>query len=106
MKNMRFQCDVMEPPPTTDDNGQPIGKPTAVMRGIPCSIEQLSGREGEIAHQTRGFAVTRVKFHGDPRKPIKPHYFLQVGDKRLEISDINDVRRNGEEYELLCGEVT
>lgn len=96
----------MEPSTTTDENGQPIGHPKVIMASVPCSIEQLSGREGEIAHQTRGFAVTRVKFWGDPSKPIKPHYFLRVDGKRLEISDINDLHRNGEEYELLCGEVT
>lgn len=104
MKNLRHQCDVMEPPKPTDENGQAVGLPATILRGVPCSIEQLSGREGDVAHQTYGFAVTKVKFYGDPKKPIKSHYYLQVGARRLEIADFNDVHQNGQEYELLCGE--
>jgi hypothetical protein len=105
MKDLRHRCDVMEPPRPTDENGHAVGSPTTILANVPCSIEQLSGREGDVAHQTRGFAVTRVKFYGDPRKPIKSHYYLQVGERKLEIADVNDVQQNGREYELLCGEM-
>lgn len=104
MRNLRHQCDVMEPPSPQDENGQVAGLPTVILSKVPCSIEQLSGREGEVAHQTYGFAVTKVKFYGDPRKPLKSHYFLKVGERTLHIADFNDVHQNGVEYELLCGE--
>jgi hypothetical protein len=102
--NLRHQCDVMEPAGTLDANGQPIGNARPYLRGVPCSMEQVSGREGEVAHQTYGFRVTKVQMYGDPKKPIKPEHYLQFPDRRLEIIDRSDLMQNGQQWELICAE--
>lgn len=108
MKGLRHQCDVMEPPNAQGGYGEGVGNDGVYLRGIPCSIEHLSGREGEVARATFGASVIRVKLYGDPRKPIKKTHRLRVkgfaGERLLEIADVKDVHENGQQYELICGE--
>jgi len=96
----------MAPPKTGDSLGQEVGNDAPYIRGVPCSIEQLSGREAEAAHQTFGAVSLKVAMYGDPRKPITIRHRLKVGERILEIADVKDVNQNGQELELLCGERT
>jgi hypothetical protein len=75
---------------------------------VPCSLETLPGRESETANQTHGIRLYRVMFYGDPSKPITSAHWLRITQngtvRRLEIGDAQDIRQNGEVYELICGE--
>lgn len=108
MRDIVHICDVLEPPNAQGDRGQLIGNDKTYIREVPCGIEHLSGREGEIARATFGAATVRVTMRGDPAKPIKPAMRLKVqgfaGERLLEIGDVKDVKQNGQLYELICGE--
>jgi head-tail adaptor len=101
---MRHTVDIMEPATALDDRGQENGD-TVYLAGIPCSIEPLSTREQEAARQIYADATYRVKFYGDPKKPITHRHWLRWGERRLEIGSAVDVRMNGTEWECVCGEV-
>jgi head-tail adaptor len=104
VRNLRHRCDVMEPPNAQGGYGEGIGQDGVYLRGIPCSLEHLSGREGEVARATFAAATHKVTLYGDPRKPIRKSHSLRVGERILHIADIKDVMQNGEQLELICGE--
>jgi head-tail adaptor len=94
----------MQPPGTQGDYGEEKGQEQVYLRNWPCSIEPLPGRESETANQTHGIRLYRVMLDGDPAKPITSAHWLRIGNRRLEIGDAQDIRQNGEVYELICGE--
>lgn len=108
MPAKRHLVNVMRPTKATGDYGETQGAPEELYHHCPCSIEQISGREGEIARQTVPTATHRVKLYADPRKPIDARCYLtggSIGERVLQIgAPPNDKRQNGVELELLCGE--
>lgn len=107
MRNARHIVDVMSPAEALDDRGQPGGQDIVYRKQVPCSIETLNGREGELARQQFASATHRVEMYGDPGKPLDhTMYLLKHPEmRRLEIGFINDVHQNGVVLSLLCGEV-
>jgi head-tail adaptor len=103
MKNMRHSCDVMEPLQALDDRGQEGGE-VVYVPGVICSIEPIDATENEIAHQMQATRTYTVKFYGDPAKPITHRHWLRYLGRRLEIGSAIDVKMNGTEWELICGE--
>ena len=101
---MKFRCDVMEPPKTYGTVGERIGNSTVYLRGLPCSIDDVTGDERKVANQTTGVKTFIAKLYGDPRKPITNRHWLKWGKRILQISDAKDTQQNGTEYELICGE--
>lgn len=105
MKGLRHQCDVMEPPKAQGSRGQEIGNSTTYLKGVPCSIETISGRELEQARATWSESTYRVQMYGDPRKPITSGHWLKFGERRMSIGHIDDKHQNGIELTLICGEL-
>lgn len=112
MKRMVHQVDVMEPPSNKDDRGQEQGQDAVYMAKVPCSIEPLTTRELETARQTYAAATYMVKMYGKPSLPITHRHWLRQKSvskpgeyRRLEIGSALDVKQNGTEWELTCGEV-
>lgn len=101
---MRHMVTVMRPTQAQGTRGEPQGKDAVIVKDVPCSIETLSGREGELARQIFAAATYRVQMYGDPSKPIENTDYLQFGSRRLNIGFINDRQQNGIELELLCEE--
>jgi head-tail adaptor len=103
---LRHRVDVLRPPTSLDDRGQPRGQEEVVLRQVPCGIETLNGREAEQARTNYAEATHRVRMYGDPSKPIKTKDYLQFGTRRLEIGFIDDELQNGIKLTLICGERT
>ncbi|HUQ68745.1 MAG TPA: head-tail adaptor protein [Planctomycetaceae bacterium] len=102
---LRHVVNVMKPAENSNTRGQPTGEDEVYIKDVPCSIEPLGGRESEIARQVFESATAKVKFYGDPNRPISRSHYLQFGSRRLEIGDVKDVEQNGIVIELLVGEV-
>lgn len=102
-------CDVLAPPGTQGAYGEIIGNYQLYIRNQPCDNEHLSGREGEVARATFGASVSKIKIEGaDPRKPLTKDMRLVIKggirERTVDIADLNDVHKNGTQYELICGE--
>jgi hypothetical protein len=114
MKRMQHQVDIMEPASALDDRGQDGATDTVYLAKVPCSIEPINAAESEIAHQIQANRTYKVQFYGNPKKPIKHGQWLRLktaksdaypnGFRRLEIGSAVDVKMNGTEWELICGE--
>jgi head-tail adaptor len=104
MKRMSHQVDVMEPATATDDRGQDGASDTVYFPAVPCSIEPIDSSETEVAHQLQATRTYKVKFYGNPDKPISHRHWLRWGERRLEIGSAKDVNMNGQQWELVCGE--
>jgi hypothetical protein len=112
MRNMVHQVDVMEPATATDDYNQPSGQPTVYIPKVPCSIEPLNSSEVTLARQINATHLYKVRFYGDPKKPIKHTQHLRQKTavnpdkyRRLEIGSAIDLDQNGLKWELIVGEV-
>jgi head-tail adaptor len=103
MKNMRHACDIFRPLESSDDRGQEHGD-TRLYQGVPCSIEPLNSRELEAARQIYATATHKVELYGDPKIPLSHRDYLKVNGRTLFIGDMVDVKQNGEQYTLTCGE--
>jgi head-tail adaptor len=104
--DLKFQCDVMEPPNAQGSRGQEIGTSAVYLKGVPFSMEALSGRELEQARANWAEATYTVQMYGDPNKPIKPSHWLKFGDRLMSIGHVDDKQQNGVELTLTCGELT
>lgn len=112
MKSMRHVVNVMRPTKTKASLGQSQGNPEIVLKNVPCSIENLNGRELELARTSFASANVKVGLYGNPANPIfSTDYCEVVGQKnrkgearRLNIGSINDRFQNGVELTLICGE--
>jgi SPP1 family predicted phage head-tail adaptor len=104
MKRMQHQVDIMEPASALDDRGQDGASDTVYLAKVPCSIEPINAAESEIAHQIQANRTYKVQFYGNPKKPITHRHWLRYQNRRLEIGSAVDVKMNGTEWELICGE--
>lgn len=108
MKGLRHQCDVMEPPKSWGTVGERIGKSKVYgpYRDVPCSVDDVTGTENQIANQTTGTKTFRVKTQsGHPKFPITNQHWIRWQGRILNIADAKDIDQNGLKYDLLCGEV-
>jgi head-tail adaptor len=103
MKRMIHQVDVMRPTKALDARGQANAE-EVVMPNVPCSIEELNGREYEQAHKLYADAQLAVEMYGDPKTPIKATDVLQFGKRRLNVGHVSDKNQNGLQLRLLCSE--
>jgi len=102
--DLNRMVDVMEPATALDDRGQDGASDTVYLAKVPCSIEPINAAENEIAHQMQANRTYKVKFYGNPSKPITHRHWLRHLGRRLEIGSAVDVKMNGTEWELVCGE--
>jgi SPP1 family predicted phage head-tail adaptor len=98
------QVDIMEPASALDDRGQDGATDTVYLAKVHCSIEPINAAESEIAHQIQANRTYKVQFYGNPKKPITHRHWLRYLGRRLEIGSAVDVKMNGTEWELICGE--
>lgn len=101
----KHRVDIMTPATAMDDRGQEVGQDAVYLAGIPCSIDPINTRELDAARQIYAAATYKVKLYGDPKKPISHRHYLNWMGRRLEIGSAVDVKANGTEWELICGEV-
>jgi head-tail adaptor len=107
----RHWVDAFAPPSTLSSRGQAQGAPVLLMRDIPAAIENLSGREVEVARRLMPEATLRVSIHG-PIEGLSPKcYFLQHPyttadhkNRKIQIGHIDDPKRNGFDLHCLCTE--
>lgn len=111
MMKMRFFVDVLLPPPTTGSRGERQGADTVLMENVPCSIESISGREAEVAHQLVASATHTVEMRGPipgltPVCKLGEHPKDTAGKYKsmLDIGHVADPTRTGREYKLLVTE--
>jgi hypothetical protein len=112
-KNLRHVVKVMRPTKTTNTLGNTQGEPEVICKQWPCSIETLQGREAELARQTFASATLKVEGWGNPQNPIRETDYLEFVDgvlgtidkpRKLYVGVVNDLKQNGIELSLLCGE--
>ena len=104
---MRNVVDVMRLPTTTDEAGGLIGQPSAVRRGVPCSIRTLTGREAEQVHSVWNSATHIVEFYSDPLRKVTENDYLTGGtlkDRKIYIVDIQDPDGKQLMLTLVCEE--
>lgn len=80
-KIKRHAVTILRPSTTVDSRGQLSGSATTVVSDVPCSIEQLSGRELELARQRMANATLRVRMFSDPA------WRLTTGDYLVRLTD-------------------
>lgn len=102
--DLRHQCDIYAPGTSSDNRGQHHGK-TLIRKGVPCSVETLSGRELEQARATWTEATYKVEMYGDPRRPIDETCWLEMNGRRMNIAHKSDPDFNEIKLTLLCGEL-
>jgi len=104
MRNMRHTVNVMRPTEAVGPLGQTQGSPTVVCKDWPCSIRSMTGSEQEQARQVNAFATLTVEGYGDPKWTKLEECYLQFGERRLNISYVDDEQQNGIKLTLFCGE--
>lgn len=102
---MRHVVNVMRPADPQGEGGAAL-PPTTLIKNVPCSIDNLTGRELERLQQNYATATSKVKFWGDPSRQVKnTDWLIDEFGKRLNIVQINDPLRNQQGIvELVCGE--
>lgn len=97
---------IKRPATSLDSRGQETGGDTTVAEDVFCSIEELSGRELELARQVHGSATHRVRCYLDPGWSVTSgDYLVEAGsDRRLHIGFIQNPEFTGRESVLTCGE--
>ena len=102
---LRHRTNITARSSTTGARGQRTGTDTVKVYSWPCSIETLSGREGELARQV--FPSATLKVVGRyPGLTVTTEHFLKFGTRTLEIGHVNNVDQLNDQIELLCGEAT
>ena len=94
---------LMRPATVTDDHGGAKGLDDVIAKDVPCSLETLGGREAELARQNFATASAKVGCIGP--LPVKTLDYWLLGDRRLEIVDIQDIEQNGVNLQMLVGEI-
>ena len=106
----RHSVDIMRPPAIADAaydaRGQLSGSAKVVAKDVPCSIDQLQGRELELARQNMAQASLRIRLFGDPEWNLTTgDYLLRESDStRIDIGHIRDPNETDLEYTLTCSE--
>jgi head-tail adaptor len=106
--NLRHYVNVMQPTDAEGTRGEREGMDKTVRQGVPCSIETLSGAEGERARGTYGDVTYKVTMRADRLRPITAAMYLTggtLGNRKLYIAFKNDIDQMGYQLELLCGEL-
>ena len=106
--NLRHYVNVMQPTDAEGTRGEREGIDKTVRQGVPCSIETLSGVEGERARGTYGDVTYKVTMRADRLRPVTNAMYLTgatLGKRKLHIAFVNDVDQMGFELQLLCGEL-
>lgn len=109
MRGFRHYVNVMKPTDAEGSRGERQGQDSIVRQGVPCSIETLSGAEGERARGTYGDVTYKVTMYADRLRPITSAMYLSggtLGKRQLHIAFVNDRDQVGFVLELLCGELT
>ena len=101
----RHYVEVKRPSAAIDGRGQSEGPPETIYRALPAEIRTLNTREQELARQVYALATHEIRVWPDPRKPIFETDWLLLGERKLEVGGVNDVRQTGIELVLICGEV-
>ncbi len=103
---MRHRVDVMRPPEPQGEGGQLNSQPTTFIQKLPCSIDNLTGRELERLQQMYAKADSKVTFWGDPTRQVEnTDWLIDEFGKRLNIVQINDPLRNQQGLvTLICSE--
>lgn len=107
--DLRHTVNVMRPTEATGSLGETQGEPKLICKNWPCSIAVMSGRELELARQNFAAANLKVEGYGDPRNPFKATDYLtggSIGGRVLNVGFVNDLKQNGLELSLVCGEAT
>ena len=99
--------DIMRPSTERGSQGQKVGEPTVIARGVRYSFKSLAGRELESARQVFALATCRVILHLNrswgltPKDYIVPRTGPNAG-KPLDIGHIMDEELLGLDTPLLC----
>lgn len=101
---LRHIANINRPRKALDARGQNSGGEDTLLADVPCSLQELSGREAEQAHKLYADATIQVEMYGDPKKPISTNDILVIGTRRLSVGHVHDLQSNGIELRLLCGE--
>ncbi len=104
MKSLRHVVKVMRPTKNEGSLGELQGNPEVICNQWPCSIDALSGNEQERARQNGVTATYKIEGYGNPDKPFKETDWLELGERKFNIANIEDVQLNGVKLKLLCGE--
>lgn len=101
----RHRADIYEPSGELDGRGQ-VRSFSLYLEKVPCSVDDLAGKEYEIARSLYADAKLKVGMYGDPKKPINTTHRLTVNKTRtLQVGYVKDLNQNGVELELYCSEV-
>ena len=87
---------------TYDSLGQTSGSAVTVENGVKCSIENLTGRELELARQVFPLATHRVRMLY--RADVNEKYWLLFGTRKLHVGHVENVDELNRELRLLVGE--
>ena len=79
-------------------------QPLIVAKDVPCSIENLNGRELEYARQIVADATKRVRLFDDPAWSLTSKDYLEFGSRRLNIGYVDHPDEIELEAVLLCAE--
>lgn len=90
--------------PNLGPRGQVIGNDKTIAENVPCSIENLSGRELELARQVVSDATKRVRLFDDPDWGLNSKDYLIFGSRRLNIGYVDHPEEVQVEAFLLCKE--
>ena len=101
---MRHVVDIYRPRTAQGARGQNVGGEDLLLKGIPCSVKDVSGRESEQARRLYADATLVVEMYGDPNKLVAATDVLLLNGRRLNVGHVADKNQNGLELTLLCGE--
>lgn len=111
MMQYPFTVDVLKPGTAETSRGQTQSH-DMLMPDVPCSIDPVSGREGEVAHRLVGTATHTVQCRGpidglSVKCRLGEHPKDNAGKYKslLEIGHVADPTRTGREYTLTVTEV-
>lgn len=102
----RHEVNIMRSATTLDSRGQASGSPVTVVSSVPCSIEQLNGRELERARQLMADASLRVRFFYDASWSLTTKDWLErtTDSSKIHIGHIQDPDETDLEVTLTCAE--
>ena len=101
---MRHFVDVMRPGQAHGTRKEVQGKAETIIKNWPCAIESTGSGESELAGGVVATATYQVNGYADPLRPIKSRDYLLFNGRKLFVSSVEDVRMDGVEVALTCGE--
>jgi hypothetical protein len=106
-RDRRHVLNLVQKSTSQDTRGQPTGSDTVIVANVFCSIDSITGRQSEIAHQLYPSATKTIRCTLDSGTTVNTNMaWVEVATgKRFEIGYVHDELRYGMEIETLCSEV-